>query len=120
MISPRRLRLPRRLAATLSLAALSCGLVVASAAGTAQAATPDEYGYALVLNASGPVAASHWKESVASPAPTASEIDLVQLDRLGASQLQREGADAGLAPAPARTVESTEEHVGSVVVMLRA
>ncbi len=70
MISSRRL--PRRLAATLSLAAMSCGLAVASAAGTAQAATPDAWGYALVLNASGPVAASHWKESVASPTPTAS------------------------------------------------
>ncbi|HUB39710.1 MAG TPA: hypothetical protein VMA72_12735 [Streptosporangiaceae bacterium] len=64
-------RLPRRLAATLSLAVVSCGLALASTAGTAQAATPDAWGYALVLNPSGPVAASHWKESVASPTPTA-------------------------------------------------
>jgi hypothetical protein len=46
-------------------------MAVASAAGTAQAATPDAWGYALVLKPSGPVDATHWKESVASPTPTA-------------------------------------------------
>jgi hypothetical protein len=70
MISSRRL--PGRTAAALSLVAVSCGLAVASAAGTAQAATPDAWAYALVLHPSGPVAATHWKESVASPTPTAS------------------------------------------------
>lgn len=70
MVSSRRL--PRRLAATLSLAIAGCGLAVASAAGTAQAATPNAWGYALVASPSGPVAASFWKESVASPTPTAS------------------------------------------------
>jgi hypothetical protein len=62
----------RRLAATLSLAVASCGIGIASAAGTAQAATPNAWGYALVLKPSGPVASNHWKESVASPTPTAS------------------------------------------------
>ncbi len=69
MINSRRL--PRRLAAALSLVAMSCGLAVAFAAGTAQAATPDAWGYALVLKPSGPVAANHWMESVPSPTPTA-------------------------------------------------
>ena len=70
MISTRRL--PRKLAATLSLVVAGCGLAIASSAGTAQAATPDAWGYALVLKPSGPVDAMHWKESVASPTPTAS------------------------------------------------
>jgi hypothetical protein len=65
-------RLPRRLAATLSLAIAGCGLVLATTAGTAQAATRDAWGYALVTSPSGPVAAANWKESVASPTPTAS------------------------------------------------
>jgi hypothetical protein len=70
MISARRL--PRRFAATISLAIAGCGLAVVSAAGTAQAATPNAWGYALVLSPSGPVAATNWKESVGSPTPTAS------------------------------------------------
>lgn len=70
MISSRLLL--RKLAATLSLAIAGSGLALASTAGTAQAATPDAWGYALVLNPSGPVSATHWKESVASPTPTAS------------------------------------------------
>jgi hypothetical protein len=67
MISARRL--PRKLAATLSLAIASCGLALASGAGTAQAAAPDAWAYALVVNPSGPVASTHWRESV-SPTPT--------------------------------------------------
>ncbi len=65
-------RLPRRLTATLSLAILGCGVAVASTAGTAQAATPDAWAYALVLKpaVAGPVDATHWKESVPSPTPT--------------------------------------------------
>jgi hypothetical protein len=69
MISSRRLG--RRLAAALALGSVSCGLAVVSA-GTAQAAVPDAWAYALVLKASGPVDATHWKESVPSPTPTAS------------------------------------------------
>ena len=67
-----RPRFPRKLAATLSLVIAGGGLAVASAAGTAQAATPNAWGYALVLNpaVSGPVTAGHWKESKPSPTPT--------------------------------------------------
>ena len=69
MISSRRL--PRKLAATLSLAIAGFGIAMASAAGTAQAATPNAWGYALVLKPSGPVAANYWRESKPSPTPTA-------------------------------------------------
>ena len=48
------------------------------------------------------------------------ERDVVELARIGASQLEREGREAGLTPLPARSVEATDEHLGSVVVMLRA
>ncbi len=83
MISPRQLRsrllrsrllgsrlLGRRLAATLAVVTMGCGLAVA-ASGTAEAAT-QAWAYALVLKPSGPVAATHWRESVPSPTPTAS------------------------------------------------
>ena len=50
----------------------------------------------------------------------ASERDAVELARLGPRQLQREGIEAGLSPAPRRSVPRTREHVGSAVVMLRA
>ncbi|HEY7960356.1 MAG TPA: class I SAM-dependent methyltransferase [Solirubrobacteraceae bacterium] len=46
--------------------------------------------------------------------------DVIELDRLSAAQLEREGAAAGLRPQPARTVGATAEHSGSTVVMLRA
>ena len=48
------------------------------------------------------------------------ESDVIELDRVSASQLEREGIAAGLRPEPTREVPSTEEHVGSTVVMLRA
>jgi SAM-dependent methyltransferase len=48
------------------------------------------------------------------------EHNVVELDRLSAAQLEREGAAAGLTPEPARSVAATEDHVGSVVVILRA
>jgi SAM-dependent methyltransferase len=47
-----------------------------------------------------------------------SERDLVELDRIGAAELEREGAAVGLRPAPSRQVQSTEDHAGSAVVML--
>ncbi|HEY2638653.1 MAG TPA: hypothetical protein VGI66_02040 [Streptosporangiaceae bacterium] len=68
MIGSRRIF--RKFLATLAVASLSGGLAVA-AAGTAQAA-PQAWAYALVLKPSGPVDATHWRESVASPIPTAS------------------------------------------------
>jgi SAM-dependent methyltransferase len=44
--------------------------------------------------------------------------DLVELDRLTAAQLEREARDAGLYALKRREVSATEEHVGSVVVVL--
>jgi hypothetical protein len=69
-----RQQFTRKLAATLSLAAVSAGIAIVSAAVPAQAATPNAWGYALVLNpsVSGPVAAGYWKESKPSPTPTSS------------------------------------------------
>ncbi len=64
-------RFPRKLAATLSLAITGCGIAIASAATPAAAATPNAWGYALVLKPSGPVATNYWKESKPSPTPTA-------------------------------------------------
>jgi SAM-dependent methyltransferase len=48
------------------------------------------------------------------------ERDLVELDRLSAATLEREGRQAGLSVEPARQIAATSEHIGSVVVMLRA
>ena len=45
--------------------------------------------------------------------------NVVELRQLAPVQLEDEGRAAGLAPAPARRVEATEDHVGSTVVMLR-
>ena len=53
-------------------------------------------------------------------AELASERDIVELARVSPSQLVREGNKAGLNPAPAGFVASTADHVGSVVVVLRA
>jgi SAM-dependent methyltransferase len=51
---------------------------------------------------------------------SAAEHNIVELARLSASELEREGAQAGLDPEPAREIAPTDEHVGSTVVMLRA
>jgi SAM-dependent methyltransferase len=59
-------------------------------------------------------------EPDAQGAEPALERDVVELARLSPSQLAREGVKAGLTPAPAEHVAATEDHVGSVVVMLRA
>jgi SAM-dependent methyltransferase len=48
------------------------------------------------------------------------QSDVVELDRFSVAQLQREGRDAGLAPAGTRAIPATEEHTGSVAVMFRA
>jgi SAM-dependent methyltransferase len=49
-----------------------------------------------------------------------SEYDLVELDRLSAAQLEREGAAAGLRPETPRAIAATPEYSAGVVVMLRA
>ncbi len=48
------------------------------------------------------------------------ELNVIELDRVSAARLQREGRAAGLSDAGTRTVAATDEHVGSVVVMFRA
>jgi len=56
---------------------------------------------------------------VQTPSPSR-ERDVVELDRVSAARLHREGREAGLRNAGTRSVSSTEEHVGSTVVMLSA
>jgi SAM-dependent methyltransferase len=48
------------------------------------------------------------------------ERDVIQLDRVSARQLQREGRRAGLPNAVIRSIPATDDHVGSEVVILRA
>jgi SAM-dependent methyltransferase len=48
------------------------------------------------------------------------ERDLVELDRVAVSELEREAIAAGLRPVPHREINPTDEHVGSTVVMFRA
>jgi SAM-dependent methyltransferase len=55
-----------------------------------------------------------------SPAGELSRADdRIELRVLSAATLEREAADAGLRPAGRREVPPTEDHVGSVVVLLR-
>jgi SAM-dependent methyltransferase len=54
------------------------------------------------------------------PTEPAGERNLIELARVSTSELEREGALAGLSPEPAREIAPTDEHVGSTVVMLRA
>lgn len=49
----------------------------------------------------------------------AAEADVIALDAVGPEQLEDEGRAAGLTPLPRRTIEATDEHVGSTVVLLR-
>jgi SAM-dependent methyltransferase len=58
--------------------------------------------------------------SDARRSPPRAERELITLDRVGVSQLEGEGMQAGLRPEPPRQVPPTEEHTGSPVVMLRA
>jgi predicted RNA methylase len=55
--------------------------------------------------------------AVDAPEP---ERDAIDLDRLSARQLQREGRRAGLPNAVIRSIPATDDHVGSEVVILRA
>jgi SAM-dependent methyltransferase len=48
------------------------------------------------------------------------EREVIKLDRLGTSGLEREGIGAGLRVERARRVPPTDEHAGSAVVVLRA
>jgi SAM-dependent methyltransferase len=46
--------------------------------------------------------------------------DVVELDQLSVSRLQREGREAGLTPAGTRAIPATEEHTASVAVLFDA
>lgn len=48
----------------------------------------------------------------------APERDVIELDRLSARDLEREAREVGLHPLKRREVAATEQHVGSVVVVL--
>lgn len=54
------------------------------------------------------------------PAGGVLERDVTELDRLSVAGLEREALAAGLHPAGTSTIATTEEHVASTVVMLRA
>jgi SAM-dependent methyltransferase len=56
----------------------------------------------------------------ASGAELSRERDTIELDRLSASSLEHEARAVGLKPQPRIQIPATDEHVGSVVVVLRA
>jgi hypothetical protein len=68
-----RRRINRSVTGALTVLGLGLGLV-AGVSGTAQAAVPNYWAFALVQNASGPVTAGRWAESVVSPTPTATAV----------------------------------------------
>jgi len=53
--------------------------------------------------------------SIATP-----ELNVIRLDRLNATMLEREGLRAGLQAVDVREIPPTEDHVGSLVVLLGA
>ena len=66
------------------------------------------------------VAIERIRQAVAPDGSLDAEGDVIELDRLDAEMLEREGEAAGFAVEPARHVAATTEHVGSEVVVLRA
>jgi SAM-dependent methyltransferase len=59
------------------------------------------------------------RETVTQQGVRSVEEDVIRLDSLTASELEREGREAGLRPAGRTTIEATLDHSGSLVVMLR-
>jgi SAM-dependent methyltransferase len=59
-------------------------------------------------------------EEPASGRGRAGVRDVVELDRVGVGELQREGREAGLEPAGTRLIPETDEHTSSVAVMFSA
>jgi SAM-dependent methyltransferase len=55
----------------------------------------------------------------AAGARTRTSRDVIALDQTSAADLVREGSAAGLVPEPVREIPATDDHVGSVVVVLR-
>jgi SAM-dependent methyltransferase len=58
--------------------------------------------------------------SAGAPALPSCERDVVELDRVGVEQLQREALQVGLASAGTRPIAATEEHTASVAVIFHA
>jgi len=65
------------------------------------------------------VAIERLREITAVDGRRCAAADVIHLDRIAVEALEAEGRAAGLAPATAREIEQTEDHVGSTVVMLR-
>ena len=60
------------------------------------------------------------REVVLADGQFSAQDDLVRLDALDASQLERDGRQAGLHPAGRALIAATDEHVSGTVVMLGA
>ncbi len=75
----------------------------------------------VVIERSRRIISPHTHESDGHPLDeSAIERNVIELARVGPSELEREGSQVGFHPEPALVIEPTDEHVGSVVVMLRA
>jgi SAM-dependent methyltransferase len=77
----------------------------------------------IVIERSRRIVCTHARESDWHPSveeSSAIERNVIELARISAPELEREGAEAGFHSEPALVIEPTDEHVGSVVVMLRA
>jgi SAM-dependent methyltransferase len=66
----------------------------------------------------GGIAIERRRDRVAPDGVRSESTDIVQLDDVTAAQLEREGEASGLRVLPRRHIAATEEHVGSVVVLL--
>jgi SAM-dependent methyltransferase len=75
----------------------------------------------VVIERSRRIISPHTHESDGHPLDeSAIERNVIELARVSPSELEREGSQVGFHPEPAVVIEPTNEHVGSVVVMLRA
>ncbi len=68
----------------------------------------------------GAIVVRRLRQSVSPAGQLADEVNEVELQLLSAGTLEREGAEAGLAPAGRREIPATDAHVGSTVVLLEA
>jgi len=73
-----------------------------------------------VRRENGATAIERRRDRVAPDGGRTETTEVVHLDELTAGQLEREGAARGLHALPRRHIAETEEHVGSVVVLLEA
>jgi SAM-dependent methyltransferase len=74
----------------------------------------------VVIERSRRIISLHAHESNGHPLDeSAIERNVIEFARISASELEREGSQVGFHPERALVIEPTDEHVGSVVVMLR-